>query len=152
MRRILVSLAAVAFVTASLAAAPAASAGGGHGGGHDGGQMGGGGHMGGGSSGGGHDKNASVVPGARKIRVTATSFKFKPKTIAIQAGEDVTIVLTSKDVFHDFMVQGLGHVVGAKTGKTRQGGLMIDEPGTYRFWCSVTGHRGAGMKGTIVVE
>ena len=38
------------------------------------------------------------------------------------------------------------------TGKTKRGGLRIDEPGTYQSWCSITGHRAAGMKGTIVVE
>jgi cytochrome c oxidase subunit 2 len=101
---------------------------------------------------GGYDKNAPVVPGARQIKVKATSFRFAPKQITVQAGEDVAIVFTSKDVFHDFMVQSNGHVVGAKKGKTAKGGLMIDEPGTYKFWCSVPGHRGAGMKGTIVVQ
>ena len=146
MRRIVVLLALLAFGAVSIAAAPTALAGGGHGGGgmDDG-------HMGGGS-GRGHEKNAPVVPGAREIQVTATTPKFTPKVITLQAGEDVTIVLTSKDVFHDFTVQGLGHVVGAKKGKTRQGGLMIDEPGTYKFWCTVSGHRAAGMKGKIIVQ
>ena len=105
--------------------------------------------------GGGHgdgDANAPTVKGARKIKVTAGRFRFTPKSITVAAGEDVTIVLKSTDLFHDFFVKGTGHVVGAERKKTASGGLRIDEPGTYTFWCTVKGHRAAGMKGTIVVQ
>ena len=102
---------------------------------------------------GGHDDaNVPTVDGAREIKVTAGRFRFTPKEITIAAGEDVTIVMKSTDLFHDFVVKGTGHVVGAKRKKTAMGGLRIDEPGTYKFWCSVKGHRAAGMKGTLVVE
>lgn len=98
-----------------------------------------------------HGANAKVVSGARTIAVTAKSFDFAPTDIAIGAGEEVTITLTSEDGFHDFMVQGVGHVVGAKKGETDTGGLRIDQPGTYKFWCTVLGHRANGMQGTITV-
>jgi plastocyanin len=98
-----------------------------------------------------HD-TASTVAGARQIDVDADDFAFSPHKIAVDAGEDVTITLTSHDTLHDFVVKGQGHVVAAKKGKTKSGGLMIDEPGTYRFFCSVPGHRAQGMKGTIVVS
>lgn len=98
-------------------------------------------------------ENATTVPGARQIDVTATSFEFTPKEITIAAGEDVTIALTANDVFHDFFVEDdKGHVVGAEMGKTEMGGLRIDKPGTYKFWCTVSGHRTAGMEGTIIVQ
>lgn len=105
-------------------------------------------HGGGGHSGG----DAPTVDGAREIEVTAGRFRFTPNKIAIAPGEDVTIVMTSTDLFHDFVVKGAGHVVDAKRKTTAEGGLRIDEPGTYKVWCSVKGHRAAGMKGTIVVE
>jgi plastocyanin len=104
------------------------------------------------SSGHHHGANAPVVAGAREIPVEGTSFKFKPKVIHVQAGEDVTIVLHSKDVVHDLVVKGEGHIVSAKRGKTKKGGLMIDEPGTYKFWCSVQNHKSSGMRGKIIVE
>jgi cytochrome c oxidase subunit 2 len=143
MRRIFIAVLVLSLAVLSIAAMPQGEDHDGHGSGGHGMDMG---------NGGNHDKNAPVVPGTRQIKVKATSFRFAPKQITVQAGEDVTIVLTSKDVFHDFMVQGIGHVVGAKKGKTAKGGLTIDRPGTYKFWCSVSGHRGAGMKGTIVVQ
>ena len=99
-----------------------------------------------------HGTNAPVTPDARESLVTAKSLSFSPKEITMKAGEDVTIALTSDDIFHDFAVQGQGHIVGAKGGQTANGGLRIDEPGTYKFWCSVPGHRAAGMEGTIVVR
>ena len=77
---------------------------------------------------GGHGKNARVVEGAREIAVKAKSFDFVPNEISITAGESVTIVMRSNDVFHDFVVQGEGHIVGAKRKKTARGGLEIEGP------------------------
>ena len=48
-------------------------------------------------------------------------------------------------------MQDVGHVAAAKK-KPKQGGIHLHEPGTYKFWCSVPGHRAEGMRGTIVVE
>jgi plastocyanin len=113
-----------------------------------------GGSMHDGSVGGMHDgggENRAVVPGARNIPVRADSLTFAPRELELAAGEEVTIVLTSVDIAHDLTVQGLGHVVHADAGTTERGGMRIDDPGTYRFWCSVDGHRAGGMVGTITV-
>lgn len=103
--------------------------------------------------GGGHaEGNRPVEPGAREIEVSADSFSYDPEEISVDAGEDVAIVLTSDDIFHDFVVEkGGGHVVGANGGVTKRGGLRLDKPGDYTFYCSVSGHRAAGMEGAIVV-
>jgi plastocyanin len=138
-----------ALVLLAVGASPGvADAGEHHGGGHDGGH--GGGH--GSGEGPSRHRNAPTVPGAREIQVRAKSFEFTPDEITLAAGEDVTIALRSTDVLHDFVVKGEGHVVSAKAKKTKRGGIRVDEPGTYRFWCSVPGHRSAGMRGTIVVQ
>lgn len=144
MQRILMVLMVPAVAAMAVVTMGAGSDHGGHDmGGHD---------MGGGSTA-GHTKNAPVARGARRIVVDATSsFRFAPRSIDLEAGEDVAIVLKSEETFHDFVVKGVGHVVGAKAGKTARGGLRIDQPGTYKYWCSVPGHRSAGMKGTITVE
>jgi cytochrome c oxidase subunit II len=100
-----------------------------------------------------HDANRDVVPGARVIDVDARSFSFDPDHLQVGAGEDVTIRLHSDDVFHDFVIEGrIGHVVGADGDDTAKGGFRIRTPGTYTFYCSVTGHRSAGMEGTITVR
>jgi plastocyanin len=99
----------------------------------------------------GTTENRPTVPGAREIPVVADSLTFAPQKIQLRAGEDVTIALTSKDLEHDFVVEGIGHVVHAARGRTAKGGLVIDDPGVYDFWCSVRGHRGSGMVGTLTV-
>jgi uncharacterized cupredoxin-like copper-binding protein len=99
----------------------------------------------------GSSTNRPVIPGAPEIRVRAGSLTFAPQRIELAAGKDVTIVLTSTDVEHDLVVRGVGHIVHANAGKTARGGLVIDETGTYKFWCSVPGHRAAGMTGVITV-
>lgn len=99
------------------------------------------------------EPNRKVAPGARVIKVNATSFSFNRKRITIRAGENVAIVLHSDDIFHDFVVnRSVGHVVGTDGNSTARGGLRINRPGTYTFYCSVPGHRSAGMEGTIIVR
>ena len=100
----------------------------------------------------GHDETSPVADGARRIEVTARSFEFDPDEITITAGEDVAIVLTSEGLVHDFTVDGLDAHVAADAGETAEGGLRADEPGRYAFYCTVAGHRDAGMEGTLIVE
>ena len=95
--------------------------------------------------------NCPTVKGARVIRVTGDRFRFVPKNIKIAAGENVTVRLSSGDIAHDFYVKGTGHVVHAKAGESARGGLRIDEPGTYKFWCTIANHKKAGMTGLITV-
>jgi cytochrome c oxidase subunit 2 len=101
----------------------------------------------------GHNESSPVADGARRIEVTATSFEFDPDEITVTAGEDVAIVLSSADLLHDFTIDELDAHVAADADETNEGGLHApDEPGRYSFYCTVAGHRAAGMEGTLVVE
>jgi uncharacterized cupredoxin-like copper-binding protein len=91
-------------------------------------------------------------PDATTIDVTAKSFSFTPNQITVKAGESKTLVLHVKDVGHDFTVDALGIHVAGKGGETVQHTLTFDKPGTYTFYCSVPGHREAGMVGTLTVQ
>lgn len=99
-----------------------------------------------------HDETSPVADGAREIEVTASSFEFEPDEITVTAGEDVAVVLTSTDLLHDFTVDGLDVHVAADVDETVAGGLRADEPGQYTYYCTVPGHREAGMEGTLIVE
>lgn len=100
----------------------------------------------------GHREDSPVANGARRIEVSATSFEFDPATIDVDAGEDIAIVLTSDDILHDFTIDELDAHVTSEAGETVEGGFTADRPGTYTYYCSVPGHREAGMEGTLTVD
>jgi len=100
----------------------------------------------------GHDEGGTAVAeGARRVEVTATDLAFDPPELTAEVGEDLAIVLTSEDMLHDFTIDELDVHVAADRGDTAEGALRADEPGTYTYYCSVPGHRDAGMEGTLTV-
>lgn len=100
----------------------------------------------------GHGGASEVADGARRVQVTAEQMSFDPQEITAEVGEDLAIELTSGDMLHDLTIDELDLHVAANGGDTAEGGLTADEPGTYTYYCSVPGHRSAGMEGTLVVE
>jgi len=105
-----------------------------------------------GSGGAGHEGASPPAEGARHVQVTARSLAFDPDEITVDAGEDIAIVLTSADSLHDFTIDEFDGHVGAEAGETSTGGFRADKPGRYTYYCSVPGHREAGMEGVLVVE
>jgi plastocyanin len=97
------------------------------------------------------DVNAAAKD-AREVAVTATSFRFEPPEIQAKAGEPLAILLTSTDLLHDFTIDEFKAHIAADKGKTVRGGFTAGEPGRYRYYCSVEGHRAAGMEGMLVVQ
>jgi plastocyanin len=81
---------------------------------------------------------------------------FTKKTLAAKAGT-VTFAFTNKSPeSHNFTIQKgtSGAVVGATPtfdGGTKTLSVKL-APGTYTFYCSVPGHRMAGMQGTLTVS
>jgi heme/copper-type cytochrome/quinol oxidase subunit 2 len=101
----------------------------------------------------GHGASSPTIPGAREIAVTATSFKFDPNEIHVRAGEDVTIVLTASDTVHDFTIDELAFHVAASPGQQGRGSFHAPATaGRYTAYCSVAGHRQAGMTASVVVD
>jgi len=94
---------------------------------------------------------ASIDPNAPVLDVTAKSFSFDPKQITVKSGDTKTLVLHVKDLSHDFTVKELDiHVHGGVDDTVKQT-LTFDKPGTYQYFCSIAGHREAGMEGTLTV-
>lgn len=101
--------------------------------------------------GGGDDTGSAPTDVDADVTTTGTDgLKFEPDTLEASAGE-ITVALTSESgVNHDFVVDD-ETVVDVPRGQTDVGTIEL-EPGEYTFWCSVPGHRQAGMEGTLVVE
>jgi plastocyanin len=108
---------------------------------------------GGGSSGGG---SAYVEPkgaSTETLPFEAGNFYFNPPKVTAKPGI-ATIKLTAKNGIHDFRFDGAysGFSLEADGGGGTQSKKIDLKPGTYTFYCSIAGHRAAGMEGTLTVK
>lgn len=92
------------------------------------------------------------------LSVTGTdALRFEPDEFTVTAGETVTVELSSgESVNHTFTIEEADRgadltVAEASAGETGTGTFTIDEPGTFEVFCSVPGHREAGMVATLSV-
>lgn len=95
--------------------------------------------------------NTPPIAGAPELAITANAMAFGPDRIELTAGEPVNVALTSVDILHDLVVDEIGFYLAADRNETVTGGLVFAEPGIYVGYCSVPGHREAGMELEIVV-
>jgi uncharacterized cupredoxin-like copper-binding protein len=106
---------------------------------------------------------------------------FEPEAFTVPAGQEVTVEFTAEpSVEHDLVIEGVGmdamagdegdgddeehatddeqtmadddlHIAHADAGDTVTATFTVDEPGTYQVYCSIPGHRSAGMETTLTV-
>ena len=111
-----------------------------------------------------------------EIIVEASDFAYKPASITVPAGEHVTITLNNVGkVEHDFVVEKINvtdvsasdtgpaahHMGGyepdydlhffARAGDTETLKFTAFEPGAYEIFCTIEGHKEAGMIAQLVV-
>lgn len=88
------------------------------------------------------------------ITVEGGEYYFQPNEIRVKQGEKVTITLKNVGKMpHDFVIGALS----VQSELTRGGEeatvtFTPDKTGTFEFYCSVSGHRQQGMRGTLIVE
>jgi plastocyanin len=112
-----------------------------------------------GTSAGATSSSAAAAGGASNLSIAANTsgqLGYDKKTLSAKAGK-VTITMTNMSpVGHNITIQQgtNGSVLGATP--TFQGGsksvTLNLKAGTYTFFCSVPGHRAAGMVGTLTVS
>lgn len=101
------------------------------------------------------DKDVQMVEGAnvKTITVEAGSFYYKPAVMTVKKGETVKIVMTSKDMMHDFNIDELGVKLPiTKSGESNSVEFTPTKTGTFEYYCSVGQHRKNGQVGKITVE
>jgi uncharacterized cupredoxin-like copper-binding protein len=97
---------------------------------------------------------STIGLGGKEITVIGADFSFNPSEIRVKALEKVKIIFQNKgDASHNLTIEGLG--ISTKTissGKTDAIEFVSPASGTYNFFCSIPGHKTAGMTGSLIVE
>lgn len=121
---------------------------------------------------------ACGAPQPQPVTLTARTMVYEPSTFEVTAGAPVELTLVNEDALeHDFsileipvesvsepdamsaeheMEMGTAAMdpvlhVAAEPGATNHLTFTSTKPGTYEFFCTVPGHKEAGMVGTMVV-
>ena len=86
------------------------------------------------------------------VTVNAVDINFEPKQLSIAADTDVTITVVNKGVLqHDFNIEDTDYATDLLNGGDSTD-LTVNLPaGEYTYFCSVPGHREAGMEGKLTV-
>jgi plastocyanin len=101
---------------------------------------------------------ASESGGSEKISLEANpegQLEYNTKSLSAKAGKVSVDFTNSSSLPHNVTVESSGgEQVGATptfSGGSKSVSVNL-KPGTYKFFCSVPGHRQAGMEGTLTVK
>jgi uncharacterized cupredoxin-like copper-binding protein len=87
------------------------------------------------------------------LSVQARDLSFTPRELEAPAGGSITITLRNDGrIVHNLTIDALGVAIVASPGHAKTTQLDGLAPGQYPFYCSVSGHREAGMSGTLTVR
>jgi len=88
------------------------------------------------------------------LKASKTALKFNKKTLRAAHGK-VTIVMSNpSSTKHGIAIEGHGiDKDGKAVGKNKTSRVTVTlKKGTYEFYCPVDDHKGAGMKGKLIVS
>ena len=89
---------------------------------------------------------------AAVVTVASHDIYFEPRELTIPANTPVRFVLPNLGAApHDFTIDALDVHVTQMPGETKEIEITAP-PGEYEFYCSVPGHREAGMVGKLIVQ
>jgi plastocyanin len=111
-----------------------------------------------GGGGGGSESTGtrSTGPG-EKLSLTArpgSELKYDKRTLSARAGRVTIVMANPSDLSHSVAIEGNGVSTSGQVvapGGTSKASAAL-KPGTYTFFCTVPGHRQAGMQGTLTVK
>jgi plastocyanin len=110
------------------------------------------------SAGGGGGTTATVAKGAT-VKLTANAdnqLSYDQKTLTAKAGTVSIDFDNPASIQHDVAVEDSGGKVLGTSDLVSQGKVNLTigdlKPGSYTFFCTVPGHRDAGMEGTLTVN
>ncbi len=98
------------------------------------------------------EATVSVEP--RVIAITGDEYSFSPSSLTVNKGEKVKIVFTNiGQNRHNWVIGGLNlstRAIGGGESDTLE--FTAEASGIYEVFCSIAGHKEAGMVGSLTVE
>ena len=98
---------------------------------------------------------AAASGGTVKIAADPSQLAFTKTEITAPAGDDTISFDNPSSTDHNVQIEDANGSVIAGTDTISAGKTSTTadlKPGTYTFYCSIPGHREAGMEGTITVK
>ena len=94
----------------------------------------------------------ATEPKKKEFFMTASQWKFKPDSIVVEEGDEVTIYLTSLDINDLFEIPDFGISVDLEPQSKREIKFTVNKTGKYKFWCKGDCSNITDMKGFIYVK
>ncbi|MBA3864843.1 MAG: cupredoxin domain-containing protein [Solirubrobacterales bacterium] len=92
---------------------------------------------------------------ALDIETASSGLAYSSKSATAKAGMVTVDFTNSQAIPHDVAIEDSGGEVVGQTELTSEGSESTEvelKPGTYTYFCTVPGHREAGMEGTLTVK
>jgi uncharacterized cupredoxin-like copper-binding protein len=106
-----------------------------------------------GGGGGSGDDSGSDPAGPADIIVTAKEYRFEPADLSVDAGRPYVVAVENiGSIPHDLTVRKADFKITVAKGRTGRKTLTVAKPGTYEIYCSLPGHKSAGMDGQLTVR
>lgn len=97
---------------------------------------------------------ADVPEGVQVVEIIEKEWQLTPNNLVLEPGEVWFVLKNEGTKIHDFQVSRENFDKKSKrvgVGKSRTFKLTL-EAGEYVFFCPISGHRGKGMEGALVVQ
>ena len=92
------------------------------------------------------------APTSPQLELDASEMRYDPSRIAVEGGDVPVVLQNIGQVIHDLRIEGKPtFLLEAPPGETTTATWKLDE-GRYRIYCSLPGHRAAGMEGILEVR
>jgi len=104
---------------------------------------------------GGAEKEEASGGGTLKIETASSGLAFSSDTAESEAGEVTVDFNNAQSVPHDVAFEDSSGKTVGQTEVIAEGedsAVVNLKPGTYTFFCTIPGHREAGMEGTLTVK
>jgi plastocyanin len=97
--------------------------------------------------------SASAPPEPELVRVSTPGLRFEPDLLEIRTGVTELELANGDSQEHTLVISDLAVAILAGAGQTVRSTVMVHRRnrGRFTFFCSIPGHREAGMQGTIEV-